>query len=303
MHKIDEIRLHVNKFRPDLFFINEAEISQDKIDKIYLNGYTTEVADSITLGKARIVAYTNSAVGFKRMTNLEGKQENIIIFETPKVRIIGLYRGFKNYREVGFDSLGYLFSLLEEGCKSSKKLVVIGDFNVDPTRDSNTPQGRALDTLMINNSLQQLVCGPTRFRVVNRAEITTLEESTLDLILTTEIAPIINEATTSDHNIIGVTLNLMRHKQETKKVTIRDWTGLTPCNVARVISVLSPPNELQDLELTLHHVLEKLAPLRVVRTRLPENIINPKVEKIKKKRDRLYRMYKISQDTHFLKKV
>jgi len=73
--------------------------------------------------------------------------------------------------------------------------------------------------------------------------------------------------------------------------------------VARVISVLPSPNELGHLQSILHTVLDKLAPLRVIRTRLPENMINPKVEKIKKKRDRLYRMYKISQDVHYLNKV
>lgn len=289
---MDEIRLLIEKYVPDLFFINEAELTQDRIEKVNLRGYTLEIADSITLGlgKARIIAYVNTAAGYKRKKLLEGSQENIIVLESEKVRIIGLYRGFKNYREAGFDSLGYLFNLLEEGCKTSKKLVIIGDFNIDPNRGANTPQGRALDTLIINNSLHQLMDDPTRCRIVKRGESTVLEESTLDLILTTEDVPVINEVTTSDHNIIGVMLKLKGPRHETKKITIRDWVGLTPRDVARVILVLPPPSELQELELTLHHVLEKLAPLRVIRTRTPGNMINPKVEKIKKKRDRLYRM-------------
>jgi len=183
------------------------------------------------------------------------------------------------------------------------ELVIIGDFNIDPTRDLNTPQGRALDSLMINNSLQQLVEAPTRSRVVSRPGLTVLEESTLDLILTTEEGILTNEVTTSDHNLVGLSIKVSSAKHETKKVSIRDWVGLTPRNVARVISVLPSPSDLLELEVILLHVLEKLAPFRVIRTRVPDNMINPKVEKIKKKRDRLYRMYKISQDEHYLHKV
>jgi len=103
--------------------------------------------------------------------------------------------------------------------------------------------------------------------------------------------------------LIGVVLTQSVVKHTTKKISIRDWTNLTPNNVARLASGAPDPKSLDELSSSFSYLLEKLAPFRVVRTRLPSNIINPKVEKIKKKRDRLYRMYKISLDEHFLVKV
>jgi len=93
----------------------------------------------------------------KRKLNLEGDSENIIVIENTKQRLIGIYRGFKNYRQPEFDLLGYLFELLNEGCKTAKEVTIIGDFNIDPTRDLATPQGQKLESLIINNFLFQLV--------------------------------------------------------------------------------------------------------------------------------------------------
>jgi len=96
LHKMDEIRMLAEKLMPDVFFINEAELTSEKVDKINLLGYASEVSDSISLGKARIIAYVNPMTGFKRKPHLEGKHENIIVLETKDIRVIGLYRGFKN---------------------------------------------------------------------------------------------------------------------------------------------------------------------------------------------------------------
>jgi len=49
-------------------------------------------------------------------------------------------------------------------------------------------------------------------------------------------------------------------------------------------------------------IYEKLAPLRSVRTRNPTHFINPRIEKIKKKRDRFYKAYKRNRDINDLLK-
>jgi len=299
MHnKLDEIKQFVDKHHPDFFFICEAELKVEEIDRMSISGYNLEIADSIQYGKSRVIVYAKHP--YSRKLKLEGKKENIIVLETKHERIIGLYRGFKNFHGAEVNPLTSLFDVLENACKTPKPLVVLGDFNIDPTRDSLTPQGKLLEKLTINNGLTQLINTPTRRRIVNRPIGTFLEESTLDLILSNIKGKIIHESTTSDHDLIGIKYKNTPQIVETKKVTIRDWVCLTPRNVARVISSWQQPENLQELETLLSYVLEKLAPYRVIRTRLTENIINPKIEKIKKRRDRMYRLYKLSNDEHWL---
>jgi len=282
----------------------ESEVTSEQASLIAIKDYKLELSDSINLGKSRIIAYLKQGQLWRNV-KLEGKCENIIVLENEKTRIVGIYRGFKNYREPNFDSLGYLFDLLDETCKTTKDLSIIGDFNIDPLRDQLTAHGQKLDSLQIGNGLHQLVNFKTRSRVVRRPSGTVLEESMIDLVLTNkqDNKSITSEPTTSDHRLIFLHLASKIVKPETKKCSIRDWTQLTPRNVARLASGARDPTSFTELSSSFDYLLNKLAPFRVVRTRLPDNIINPKVEKIKKKRDRLYRQYKISQDTHYLEKV
>jgi len=151
---MDEVRIAIEKHNPDVFFISEAEATPQQESLIAIKNYQLDMAGSITLGKSRLIAYRKQSVVNRRI-QLEGHDENIIVLENNKSRIVGLYRGFKNYRQPGFDALGYLFELLEEVCKTTKDLTIIGDFNIDPTRDQLTPQGCKLDLLQISNGLFQ----------------------------------------------------------------------------------------------------------------------------------------------------
>jgi len=263
-----------------------------------IKGYSLEVADSIKYGKARIVAFVKQP--YVRKSSLEGEKENIIVIETKNERIVGIYRGFKNYHNPSINPLTYLFDLLEKSCKTAKPLIMMGDFNIDPQRDAHTPQGQLLEKLIIDNGLTQLMDCKTRRRVVTRQSGLCLEESMIDLILTNTEGTTTVDPSTSDHDLIGFQRKNNQISYETKKATIRDFVCLSPRNVARVISTWQAPSTIDELEKLLSYVLDKLAPYRVIRTRLPENIINPKVEKIKKRRDRMYRKYKFSQDEHWL---
>lgn len=304
IHKMDEVKQIIEKFNPDIFYVSESELVNDMTNFVSLKNYNIDLAGSINLGKARLIAYSKPSTSVRRR-DLEGADENIIVHETCTERIVGVYRGFKNYRSAGFDSVGYLFSLLDECCKTEKKVIIIGDFNIDPERDLNTPQGRALDLLLINNGLSQKVDFITRSRVVNRNDILTLEESTIDLVLLSDQCDgeIISDHTTSDHKLLGVITKENITKAVTKKLTIRDWSTLTPRGVAKAISSRPDPTTLEEHTTLLKWVLDILAPFRVIRTRMPENMVNPKIEKIRKRRDRIYRKYKITQDIHDLKKV
>jgi len=107
------------------------------VELISLQGYNLELADSLKLGKSRLIAYSKTGT-LSRKINLEGDSENIIALENRRQIIVGIYRGFKNYRHPGFDSLGCLFGLLNEVCKTTKELIIARNFNNNPVRDVQT---------------------------------------------------------------------------------------------------------------------------------------------------------------------
>jgi len=104
---MDEIRSIVDKFQPDVFFVSEAEITADNSSLIKIKGYSLELSGSVSLGKARLIAYLKPNL-LQRKIALEGDSENIIVLENENTRVVGLYRGFKNYKGPMFDPLRYL---------------------------------------------------------------------------------------------------------------------------------------------------------------------------------------------------
>jgi len=98
----------------------------------------------------------------------------------------------------------------------------------------------------------------------------------------------LSEPSTSDHRVVGIEIKNSGKVPKTQKQTIRDYTQLSLRNVARLASGASDPNMVNKLNACFNYLQNKLAPQRVVRTRIPENLVNPKVEKINKRRDRFY---------------
>jgi len=182
-------------------------------------------------------------------------------------------------------------------------LIVMGDFNIDPVRDQLTKQGKLLKDWSLENCLTQIVKKSTRRRIVQRSSGTTLEESMIDLVYTNRTHqvdclnfPYIN----SDHDFLWCKVSAFGAKRVTKKFIIRDYTGLTQHSVKNHIKGV--PNGLQEIEDQLHHILEKLAPERVVRTRDPQQLLNPRIEKLKKRRDRLLKKFKKTGNSKHLEK-
>jgi len=60
--KLDEVKELVNITCPDLLFICEAEFNGKNISYYCIPGYHLDIADSINLGKARIICYVKSSI-------------------------------------------------------------------------------------------------------------------------------------------------------------------------------------------------------------------------------------------------
>jgi len=294
--KIDAIRKLSTETKPDFLFISESEFDGSNAEYLRIEGYHLDVAATVNLGKARLVCYVanNIKEQIPRQLNLEGSNKDIITYGNSNVRIAGVYRGFKCVSGTTNENLEEFFSAMNEICSHHGKTLIQGDFNIDPSRDIATKQGKLLADCCLENSLINLMKNTTRRRVVNRVRGLRLEESCIDLALTNDVTTdCLNFSNVhSDHDFIWSKMSFDKISHKTEKVSIRDYTRLTSYNVAHRIK--EDIKNLPELEAFQKSLLDELAPFRVIRTRTPTDIINPRVEKLKKKRDRMFKKYKKS---------
>jgi len=95
----------------------------------------------------------------------------------------------------------------------------------------------------------------------------------------------------SDHQIIMVCLKTIPSPEITTKFKIRDLTKLSEGNILRIAFRHPKITTLNDVNALHRSIYEKLAPIRTARTRNPTQLVNPRIEKVKKKRDRLLKKY------------
>jgi len=286
-NKMDEVKRILFSSNADFLFISEAEVSEKILSFLNIQGYELVLAP-MHEKRSRIACYIKSSHmhEFKQRVDLESPREDVIVLESDSLRIIGVYRGFMNPFP-NYDQLDMFFSLLSRSCNISKKLLVVGDFNIDPNRDSHTRAGRRLDEWAIDHDLIQMVGTVTRRRVVVRNEVATLQESMIDLSFSNrpnEADTLVFQSDFSDHDFIWTKIKYGVTKKKAIKRVIRDWTHLNETNIMREALEGPVPNSLEMLNEIHLKILDKLAPFRVAKIRSPEQIVNPKVEKIRKKR-------------------
>jgi len=302
--KIDMVRKIAYDTLADFLFVSEAEFKGNNIEYLQIDGFHLDVANSLLTGKARLVCYVANNIKhqFPRLTALEGNELNLISYGNKNLRIAGVYRGFTSQKSTS-DELTELFSSINNIGRHDGRTIIQGDFNIDPVRDANTKQGRMLGDCCTENGFVHLMKKVTRKRVVNRVRGVRFEESCIDLALSNDInADCVNfDSSVSDHDFIWTKIPFQKEIHTTKKVMMRDYTKLTAVSISRHIS--NDINSPSELELEQKAILEKLAPLRVIRTRLPTHVENPRVEKLKKRRDRLYKKYKKTGDNKYLIKA
>jgi len=299
--KIDEVKLIIKKYLPHIFFINESEINpQEDLGYFAIDNYKLIINEKHKT--CRIACYVNNKIDFK-LLNFTDKAD-IIGLEVDNIKFYGAYRGFTD--KEGTSASSQLDEILS--ISSEPNTILIGDLNTDPRRDNNKWNGKKLKDWMIKEGMIQLVKGDTRRRVVSKSNgDMKLEQSKLDLILTNtdkDICISKNTGYRSDHFVIIAGMDCGKPIKMTRKSIIRDYTKLTQHNINRhIITKPKIINNLDDLTTYHREIADKLAPERVMRTRDETQYINPRIEKCKKRRDRLYRRYKKYGDPEDLIKV
>jgi len=296
--KIDEVRLIIDKHKPGIMFINEAEITPTTpLDYLKIDGYSfVSNGDS-----SRIACYISEAITWKEIK--QKHKVDMIQLKLGEFHIVGCYRGFTTKNETQQDHFKKILSNLK---MVNFPLLLVGDLNVDPRRDANKWNGRLLQSWAIEEGLSQLVKGFTRSRVVTKQNgQSRLEKSKLDLVYTNrggDLNVTKESGYNSDHLVIIIDIKTIKcQTYPPEKIVIRDNTRLTENNI--ISFVQNNPTQIQSIEdLKAYHlsIYEHLAPERVIRIRNDRQIVNPRIEKCKKRRDRFYKKYKKLNDDRYL---
>lgn len=311
--KVDSVKYILNKSGPDLLFVHEAEVKQEHVPYFKIKGYDFITSKSIEgpFKQARTICYVKNTSDVKpKIIETRDDKIDLIMFDCGHFAVAGLYRGFRTPPNLQPEQFFNLYINKLDSIVTNQKfkdVIILGDFNIDPIRDLDKWHGRMLESWTSDNLLTQHITGTTRHRPVLSQQGYTLQKSQIDLIYTRNILPGIQFRKRSDYGSDHVCLEvnyIQEIPKTTKKIKIRDATKLTEHNIQREAwSLNENPQDLQSINKIHRKILNKLAPFRTIHIRDESHIVNPRIEKVRKRRDRLYRQYKKSNREDILIKV
>jgi hypothetical protein len=265
--------------------------------------------------KIRVVAYVREGL---KATSIAQVSPNVIGLRipssgrSPELKMFGFYRTHQKITE----SLSNDLKLALEGMTFSDPhsvTLIAGDFNLDFGRFHDVDyHNRGLvsqvQNWMAENGFVQLISEITWRRVVKIDETYTMRCSTLDHIYVNRedvVVAGILESMGSDHEMIGCELKWKANDvQPVQKFVLRDWRGFVPKEIRKfteknVLSIdgdLHVNDSIAEMNAYVQMMIEELAPERVLRTRRPKDIVNVKIEAIKKRRDRLLKQHRAAPE-------
>lgn len=288
--KFDYIKDHVQINKPGLLFISESEMSSWETQMFAVSNYDLLTANTISKGKSRIVCYIHSSIKYKQVP-IGSPDLDIIAVDIGGYRVVGLYRPFKlppNCPRVSF--FQSIVNTLKVLSHTDKQLLIGGDFNVDLFKPSSNLND--LHNWSITFGLQQLVQTNTWRRIV----LNEIKQSAIDHIYASEELSINIIPSVSDHDMIVVFKEF--ETTERKKVWIRDWRGYNKDLMNNEfntklsqMSITSDQLNYNEFSKIVLEIVDVLAPKRVIRIK-DNQIVSARLEKLKKKRDRLFKRFR-----------
>jgi len=282
------------KSKPLLIFISEAEVNDHMLGLINLNGYSILTAKTIKNGKSRVICYINEKVKSFKEVKVSDDSIDVLAIDIQGYRFVGLYKGFKTREgETQLSFFNRYIKVLTDLTCTDRKLIIGGDFNVDLNKTSNFRE--FLEKWSLEAGLTQIVKENTRRRLVRTAENETrLEQSLIDHVYTNCLEVKIKlKGSVSDHDIIELTIVDRFELKKRVKLSIRDWRFYDKDYFDELLQ-----QKLKDKVIDSHgligalaELLEKQAPYRVIRVK-DDQVVNTKLEAMKKKRDRFLKRFK-----------
>jgi len=295
--KIDYIKNFLASNKPSILFISESEVAINDKDFIKVKDYDLLLSNTIGKNsKARLACYILNSLNCNQV-QIEDRLD-IIALDVQGTRIIGVYRPFKLTGD--HNRLSFFHSIIKNLnmlSKTDKMLVVGGDFNVDLFKRSSN-----LNDLLnwaINNGFIQLVRDFTWRRLVSG----NVQTSAIDHVYTNDLnLKLTLIPSVSDHDFLVVSKELV--PLERHKTVLRDWRKYSKELAVEELnkefdqlSITSSENlSYKDMVTVMSRILDKLAPNRVIRYKNCD-IVSLKLEKLKKRRDRLFKKYRKTGST------
>jgi len=285
----------------EILFVAESECTPEHT-WIKIPGYKTEYTGTHIYDKCRLIAFIKSHSSFSRSKTVVVQSDiEAIVFETPKHRVVGVYRPFKNINGNTSDTyLNKLIQLLTECSNTKKDTCIGGDLNINIGKVS--PERDTLESWALDANMVQHVKEPTWERIITNSAtgVKELKRSTLDLLFTNcDGMPLVLDKFTSDHKCLLFEFFAKSEPIVRQKLKKRTFKGYNPLNISGKISQdlseqsLTGDSDFDSDLLTnlIKDALDHFHPLRTIRTSRATDVVDQELEKMKKKRKRLLKKY------------
>jgi len=233
VRKLVFIKHYLDTLKPSLFFVAESEILNDRDLSCFNHpGYHLECSKTLeSRSKARIICWHNP--DFRRCPDLEENFNELMVFTNGLLHVTGIYRPFKLFEgETTNGNFNRLITNLTNISGRVTSHIVVGDFNVDMSRDENNMLRICLDKWSDDYVMDQMVNEITRSRLVNG----TAQASILDLVYSncrgTSVKCYFENS--SDHVVVEINLEGLNQLPKVKKtINYYDWRGYSKENICR----------------------------------------------------------------------
>jgi len=236
-----------------------------------------------------------------------------MVLKKGEITVVGVYRHFKCFEgeniRSNFDRMMLNLSMISS---QSSNIIVVGDFNVDPTRDYNSYYGQKLEEWKNNNIYDQLIGSDTRIRMVNG----TMQKLMIDLVYTNmnEVRSESEFMNLSDHNLLKIKIGCSEPKDSyvRKGTAYLDWRKYSARKMNNAfVSLFRGINihehDVDDINdkitTAICLALNQLVPKRQANITGNNPVISPEIRNLRNRKSRLFKKWKKSGDIEDFNKL
>jgi hypothetical protein len=316
--KIIQVKMIIAKYKPELFFISESEVTGINQSWFRIDGYLLTTSPTLEHGKSRIICYQLLGSKLKHVPELlTNDLTECIVFETDDIRIIGAYRPFRlignQTKTKALQDFTETIRALLRPKHSRQKVWLGGDLNINLKIAS--VETTALEEIIDEFGVINLVTSNTWRRIITTKDGSKiLRTSQIDHILSnTKLATVkIDDAWTSDHNLLVLEIpklgKIVRKKHET-----RSWRKYSTMDLQSIVhgkaSLVNIENydSADKLNAIVTEIMltsfNELCPIRIARTSKDSYIVNDEIERVKKRRKRKMKEYNRTKNPELLQTI
>ena len=220
-NKLDHVKMFVNHNDIDIFCITETWLNDDfDDDYIYIDGYNVFRLDRKHQDHGGIVCYVKNSISCKSTNRfddelVEAMWIEINLPQTKPILLGTVYRA----PDSKADYLSRLDNVFQECSNQYDDVVILGDFNVDINKSSNS---KKINTIARHSNLSQLIKDFTRITETTKTIIDLAFVSNPDRISSSGV----HSLGLSDHSLIYIVRKNKKLKVPPKSIKYRSFKNL-----------------------------------------------------------------------------